>query len=77
MLSLGEESDKMELTTVIERENSRKKVKFSGKSVKELLHQLKINPEVVIVARKGEVLTEEEQLKPKDEIEILSAVSGG
>ncbi len=67
----------MELTVFIERENLWKKVKFPGTSVKELLRHLKINPEVVIVARNNQVLTEEERLKPKDEIEILSVVSGG
>ncbi len=67
----------MELTVFIERENCRKKVKFSGTSVNELLRHLKLNPEVVIVTRKGEVLTEEEILKTKDKIEILSVVSGG
>ncbi len=67
----------MELTLFIERENCRKKIKFSGKNVNELLHQLKINPEVVIVTRNNQVLTEEEILSPKDKLEILSVVSGG
>ena len=67
----------MELTVFIEKENCRKKVKFSGTSVNELLRHLKLNPEVVIVTRNNQVLTEEAILKPKENIEILSVVSGG
>jgi thiamine biosynthesis protein ThiS len=67
----------MELTVFIERENCRKKIKFSGKSVHEFLRQLKINSEVVIVTRNNQVLTEEEILNHKDKLEILSVVSGG
>ncbi|MBI4981445.1 MoaD/ThiS family protein [Candidatus Woesearchaeota archaeon] len=67
----------MELTVFVERKNLRKKVKFSGKNVNELLRQLKINPEVVIVTRNNQVLTEEEILNSKDKLEILSVVSGG
>lgn len=67
----------MELVIKREREQSREKISFSGKTVKELLLKLKLNPETVLVVRKGEVLTEDELVKNKDEIEILSVVSGG
>ncbi len=67
----------MELIIKREREQSREKISFSGKTVKELLLKLKLNPETVLVVRKEEVLTEDELLKNKDEIEILSVVSGG
>lgn len=67
----------MEITVKIEKDNCTKKVNFSGKTVTQLLTQLKINPEVSIVTRNNEILTEEEIIKPKDKIEILSVVSGG
>ena len=67
----------MELVIKREREQSREKISFSGKTVKELLLKLKLNPETVLVVRKEEVLTEDELVKNKDEIEILSVVSGG
>jgi len=69
--------NKMEITVKLEKDNSKKKVSFKGKTVKELLSQLSLNSEVVLVTRNNEILTEEEILKPKDKIEILSVVSGG
>jgi sulfur carrier protein ThiS len=66
---------------IIENELTKKKEKvcFSGKdaNVKELLLFLKLNPEVVLIVRKDEVLTLDEPLKDKDRITILSVVSGG
>ncbi len=67
----------MELTIVQERNSTTEKINFSGKTVKELLNQLKINPEIVILTRKNQVLTEEDPLKNKDKIEIFSVISGG
>lgn len=67
----------MKLTIVTERTGTTEKINFSGKTVKELLDHLKINPEIVILARRNQVLTEEDLLKDKDKIEILSVVSGG
>jgi len=67
----------MELTVFNERDNSTRKVKFSGQTVGELLEQLKINPEVVIVVRNDEVITESERLSNKNCLELLSIVSGG
>lgn len=67
----------MKLTIVTERTGTKEKIDFSGKNVKELLQQLNINLETVIITRKNLVLTEEDILKDKDKIEILSVVSGG
>lgn len=75
--SLGEERNTMELTLFNEKEQSTKKISFSGKNVKSLLAKLKINPETVIIARNNEIIIEEEILKDKDKLEILSVVSGG
>jgi sulfur carrier protein len=46
-------------------------------SVLDALEALKINPETVIVKRGKEIVTEEEALNNKDEIEIIKIVSGG
>lgn len=67
----------MEIKVTLEKDNSTKKILFKEKSVKQLLLQLRINPEAVIVTRKDEILTEEEVLKNKDHLTILSVVSGG
>lgn len=67
----------MEIKVIIERENTSRNIQFSGKTVKELLAKLRINPETVLVAKREEILTEEEELEDKDEITLLSVVSGG
>ena len=67
----------MEITVYKERENTTTTVLFSGKTILELLHQLKINPETVLVVRKSEVITEKETVEDKDRIDILSVISGG
>jgi len=53
-----------------------KKVNFKG-TVLELLDKLKINPETVIVTKNNELVNQEEKLNDKDDIKILSVVSGG
>ncbi|MBI2580317.1 MoaD/ThiS family protein [Candidatus Woesearchaeota archaeon] len=60
----------------IERENIRKQLKFSGK-VSRLLHQLKLNPAAVLVAKNNNLVTEQDELSDKDEVKILSVISGG
>ena len=67
----------MELNIFTERDQSTTKIIFKGKNLKELLTQLKINSETVIIVRKGEVIIEDEFLKNKDKLEILSVISGG
>ncbi len=59
----------------IESENKSRIVK-PGK-VKDILSSLNINSETVIVVRNDEVVTEDEKLKEKDTIKILSVISGG
>ena len=44
---------------------------------KELLQKLKINPTTVITVVNGEAVTEDAKLDPKDDILIMSVVSGG
>jgi len=67
----------MNITVLNEREHTTKNIILTGKIVSDLLNQLKINPEVVIVVRDNEVITEDEILHDQDKIELLSVVSGG
>ena len=60
----------------IERTDEKRILKFDGK-VSALLERLKINPETVVVVKNNKVVTEEENLKNNDNIEILSVISGG
>ncbi len=49
---------------------------FAG-SVHALLKHLAINPETVLVVRKGELLQLDDTVDADDDLEILSVVSGG
>lgn len=46
-------------------------------TVKMLLQEMKVNPETVLVGRKGEIIPEEERLRHKDAIELIRVISGG
>ncbi|HLD97675.1 MAG TPA: MoaD/ThiS family protein [Candidatus Nanoarchaeia archaeon] len=60
----------------IERENSARKLRFSG-TVLQLLQKLKLNPAAVLVVRNNELVAEDDGLSDKDDIKILSVISGG
>lgn len=60
-----------------EREQTTEKINFTGTKVKDLLNQLKLNPESFLVVRNSEVITEEDVLQDQDKIELLSVISGG
>lgn len=60
----------------IEKTKEEKKLEFSG-TAKELLVKLELNPEAVLVARNGALVTLDEKLSDSDEIKILSVISGG
>lgn len=60
----------------IERENKTKQLKFNGK-VSKLLRQLRLNPTAVLVTRNNTLVTEKDTLSDKDEVKILSVISGG
>ncbi len=64
------------MNVFIERDSSTKKLKFSG-TVLQLLQKLKLNPTAVLVARNNSLVTESDKLSDKDEIKILSVISGG
>lgn len=63
------------MRVTIERTGGKKEAK--AKTVKELLGKLKINPTTVITVVNGEAVTEDAKLNPKDEVLIMSVVSGG
>ncbi|MAG16076.1 hypothetical protein CMO88_03375 [Candidatus Woesearchaeota archaeon] len=60
----------------IEADNKKRKIKFSG-TASQLLKKLNVNSETVIIAKNNELVSEEENLKDKDEIKLLSVISGG
>ena len=59
----------------IEKEN--KNTKAEAETVKELLEKLNINPETVLVIKNNELILLDEKLNKKDEIKLLSVISGG
>ena len=48
-----------------------------GANVLDVLRKMDINPETVLVKRGKEIITEDEPLAGRDEIEIIKVVSGG
>jgi thiamine biosynthesis protein ThiS len=60
----------------IERERKKVQLSFEGLA-SDLLEKLKINPETVLIARNGTIITEKDELKDADAVSILSVVSGG
>ncbi len=59
----------------IERENIVKKI--NANDTEDMLRKLKINPEVIIIAKNNELVTRKAKLKEGDEIRLLSVISGG
>ena len=69
---------KINVNVFVDRENKTAKIKLDdGSSVSDLLEKLTINPVTVIVSRNNELILEDEKVNDKDEIKILSVVSGG
>ncbi len=59
----------------LEKTNEYKEIEAS--TVKELLTKLKVNPSTIIVTKNNELVTEDEKISSKDEIKLLSVISGG
>lgn len=58
--------------------NPDRDVEVAGeRSVRDLLAELRVNPDTVLVIRRGELITREERVKEQDEIEIRPVISGG
>ena len=68
----------IKVNVFIDKENKNTRLELEqDSSVSELLNKLKINPVTVIVSRNNELILEDEKLNDKDEIKILSVISGG
>ena len=67
----------MNIEVYFEREQTKKKIEFSGTTVDDLLKQLNVNPETVLVTKNEEVVTEDEKLSDNDSLELLNVISGG
>ncbi len=63
------------MKVLIERTGEKKTV--NAKTARDLLDKLRLNPAAVLVIANGNAITEDTELNPKDEIVIMSVVSGG
>jgi sulfur carrier protein len=61
----------------LEKEQKELELDFKDNTVKELLKQININSETVIIVRDNEVLTLDDNIENKDNIKLLSVISGG
>ncbi len=48
-----------------------------GRSVREVLLELGVDPDTVLVIRGGELVTREERIVDTDEVEVRPVISGG
>ncbi len=62
---------------IIEKENKTKNLKISKISAKDLLKKLKISQNTVLVIKNNELVCEDELIVNKDDVKIVSVVSGG
>lgn len=70
--------EKISISVFIDRENKKATIELNKDSaVSDLLKKLSINPVTVIVSRNSELILENDKLNDKDEINILSVISGG
>jgi len=68
----------MQLKVFYDRENKEKTIELGNNiSVSDLLKKMNINPVTVIVSRNNNIILEDEKLKDKDDVKIISVISGG
>ena len=68
----------MQLKVFYDRENKEKTIELGNNiSVSDLLKKMNINPVTVIVSRNNNIILEDETLKDKDDVKIISVISGG
>lgn len=68
----------MKIKVSYDRTSEEKTIEIANNSsVKDLLAKMKINPVTVIVSRDNNILTEDEKLEDKDNIRLISVISGG
>ena len=61
----------------VETRDFKKTVAFRGKTVKQLMKELKLNSENFVLSRNGEIVLEDEVLKNGDKIKLFPVISGG
>ncbi len=54
-----------------------KEIDKNLKRVIDIFKELNLNPEEYLVIRDGKILTEDEEVKEDDEIELIRVISGG
>lgn len=70
--------NKIKVNAFIDRQNKNTTLELENSAiVLDLLKKLDINPVTVIISRNNELILEDEKLKNKDEVKILSVISGG
>jgi sulfur carrier protein len=58
--------------------NPDRDVEVAGaRTVRDLLDELRLNPDTVLVIRAGELITREARVREEDEIEVRPVISGG
>ena len=68
----------MKLKEFYDRESKEKTIELGNNAtIKDLLKKMVINPVTVIVSKNNDVVLEDEKLKDKDDIKIISVISGG
>ena len=68
----------MKLKVFYDKENSEKTMELGNNTtVKDLLKKMNINPVTVIVSKNNDIILEDEELNEKDDIKIISVISGG
>jgi len=68
----------MKLKVFYDRESREKTIELGNNAtIKDLLKKMEINPVTVIVSKNNDVVLEDEKLKEKDDIKIISVISGG
>lgn len=68
----------MKIKVFYDRENKNKTIElYNDITVKDLLKKMNINPVTVIVSKNNDIIMEDEKLNDKDNIKIISVISGG
>jgi len=68
----------MQIEVFFDRKKEEKTVEVDNNaSVKDLLNKMDINPVTVIVSRDNNIILEDEKIKDKDKIKLISVISGG
>lgn len=68
----------MQVEVFFDRKKEEKTIEVDeNSSVKDLLSKMDINPVTVIVSRDNNIILEDEKIKDKDKIKLISVISGG